>query len=204
MALSIEEVNYFKQAPVAGLVPAIAHRWSPRSYKETPVSSHDLKLILEAAQWAASSSNLQPWRFLVGVKGSETYSKIFSALVPFNQSWAGKAPVLILGFAMAKDLKGNPNSYALYDLGQASVSLILQATALDLATHSMGGFDNAAARQAFGLNEDHLLGAVIAIGYQDEPSALTSEMLQQREVAPRDRKPLSEIMLAALDQPLEL
>jgi len=202
--LSIEEVNHLKQAPVAGLLPVIAHRWSPRSFKETPVSSHDLKLILEAAQWAASSSNLQPWRFLVGVKGSETYNKIFSVLVPFNQSWAGKASVLILGFALAKDPKGNPNSYALYDLGQASVSLIVQATALGLATHSMGGFDHDAAHKTFGLTEDHLLGAVISVGYQDEPSALGSEMLLQREIAPRDRKPLSEIALAAFDQPLAL
>jgi nitroreductase len=203
MALSIEEVNHFKHAPVAGLLPALAHRWSPRSFKETPVSSHDLKLILESARWAASSSNLQPWRFLVGVKGSETHSKILSALVPFNQSWAGKAPILILGFALAKDPKGNPNYYALYDLGQASVSLILQATGLGLATHSMGGFEHEVAKSAFGLKEDHTLGSVIAIGYQDEPSALTSEMLLQREVAPRDRKPLSEIALAALDHPLD-
>src|SRR5580658_7772644 len=96
MSQSIQEINAAKQAPVEGLLPAIAHRWSPRSFKETPVSAHDLKLILEAAQWTASSSNLQPWRFLVGVKGSETYRKIHETLIGFNQSWAGKPHILIL------------------------------------------------------------------------------------------------------------
>src|SRR5882762_4682524 len=115
MSMSIEEVNNFKQTPVDGMLPALAQRWSPRSFKETPVSSADLKIILEAARWSASSSNLQPWRFLVGKKGSETHRKIFSTLVGFNQGWAGKPDVLILGFAELKDAKGNANKYALYD-----------------------------------------------------------------------------------------
>jgi nitroreductase len=203
MPLTLEEINQQKKAPVEGMLPELASRWSPRAYKETPVSSADLKIILEAARWAASSSNVQPWRFLVGVKGSETYQKIFGTLVSFNQAWAGKAAVLILGFAEAKDAKGNANKYAAYDLGQSAVSLILQATALGLATHSMGGFDHDAARKAFGLGEDHVLGAVIAIGYQDEPASITIPPMLEREVAPRERKPLSEIALAELDKPFE-
>jgi nitroreductase len=204
MSLSIEQINALKQAPVEGMLPVIAHRWSPRAFKETPVSANDLKIILEAARWAASSSNLQPWRFLVGIKGSETHSKIFETLVGFNQGWANKAAVLILGAAEAKDAKGNPNHYAGYDLGQAVVSLILQATSLGLATHSMGGFDHDAARTAFNLTDEYTLGAVIAIGYQDEPAALGSEQMIQREIAPRERRPLSEIALTALGQPLEI
>ena len=203
MSLTLEEVNRQKKAPVEGLLPELAHRWSPRAFKETPVSSHDLKIILEAARWAASSSNVQPWRFFVGVKGSETYDKIFGSLVSFNQSWAGKPPVLILGVAEVKDAKGNPNRYAAYDLGQAAVSLILQATALGLATHSMGGFDHDAVRKAFGLGDDYFLGAVIAIGYQDHPASITIPPMLEREVAPRERKPLSEIALAELDKPFE-
>src|ERR1700722_15697574 len=109
MSLSIAQINELKQAPVEGMLPVLAHRWSPRSFKETPVSSNDLKLILEAAQWAASSSNLQPWRFLVGRKGSETHAKIASTLVEFNQAWACKPDLLILGFAEQKDGKGNLN-----------------------------------------------------------------------------------------------
>ena len=201
---TIEEVNKLKQAPVEGMEPLLAHRWSPRAFKETPVSPHDLRLILEAARWTASSSNEQPWRFLVGVKGSETHEKIFSTLVGFNQMWAGKPGVLILGFAQAKDSKGNPNRYALYDLGQSVVSMVTQATALGLMSHSMAGFDHEAARQTFFLTDDHILGAVIAIGHQDDPSAIANEQMREREVASRQRKPLSEIALTALDTPLAI
>ena len=203
MTLSLTEVNNFKYAPVEGMLPALAHRWSPRSFKETPIPAADLKIILEAARWSLSSSNEQPWRFLVGVKGTETYNKIHAVLVPFNQSWASKPNVLILSFAHLKDGKGNPNQYALYDLGQASSLLVIQAEALGLMTHSMGGFDHDAAKAAFGLTEDHGIGAVTAIGYQDEPSALTNPMLLDRELAARERKPLTEIALAALGEPLQ-
>ncbi|HEY9127052.1 MAG TPA: nitroreductase family protein [Acidobacteriaceae bacterium] len=204
MALSIEELNKLKAAPVEGLLPTIAHRWSPRAFTEAPVSTNDLKLILEAAHWAASSSNAQPWRYFVGVKGSETHGKIFDLLADSNKIWAGKPHVLILGVAAAKGGKGNPNPYALYDLGQSAVSLIFQATALGLATHSMGGFDREAAKRVFNLGEEYLLGAVIAIGHQAEPATLPEESLREREAAPRQRKPLSEIALEALDKPLSL
>jgi nitroreductase len=204
MPLSIEEVNKLQQAPVEGMLPALAHRWSPRSFTDKAISANDLIIVLEAARWAASSSNEQPWRFLVGVKGSETHDKIFETLVGFNQSWANKPHVLILGCALLKDGKENPNRYAAYDLGQATVSLVVQATALGLATHSMGGFDHDAARRAFNLTEDYVIGAVIAIGYQDEPSALGNEQLREREIAARQRKPLTEIALASLDQPFQI
>ena len=203
MSLSIEQVNALKQAPVEGMLPVLAHRWSPRAFKQTPVPAHDLKIILEAARWAASSGNSQPWRFLVGVQGSETHDKIFKTLVGRNQAWADKPSVLILGFAEARNSKGDPDAYALYDLGQAAVSLILQATALGLATHSMAGFDHDAARKAFNLGDEYTLGAVIAIGYQDDPSAIANEQLLQREIAPRERKPLSEIALTAHSHPFQ-
>jgi len=204
MALSIEEINKLKVAPVEGLMPALAHRWSPRAFSEAPVSANDLKLILEAAQWAASSGNSQPWRYFVGVKGSETYTKIHGLLVDSNKIWATKPHVLILGVTAAKGGKGNPNPFALYDLGQSVVSLILQATALGLATHSMGGFDREGAKSVFNLGEEYLVGAVIAVGHQAEPSSLPNETLQERELATRQRKPLSEIALEALDKPLAL
>jgi len=201
MALSIEELNKLKAAPEEGLLPAIAHRWSPRAFTEAPVSENDLKLILTAAHWAASSSNEQPWRYFVGVKGSETYSKIFDLLADANKIWASKPHVLLLGVAAAKGSKGNPNAYALYDLGQSAVTLILQATALGLATHSMGGFDHEGARRAFNLGEEYLLGAVIAVGPQAAPDTLPNETLHEREIAPRKRKSLSEIALAELGKP---
>jgi nitroreductase len=204
MSLNIEQVNKIKQAPVDGMLPALAKRWSPRAFKETPISLNDLKIILEAARWAPSSSNEQPWRFFVGIKGSETHTKIFETLVGFNQGWANKPHVLILGVALLKDSKGNPNSYAQYDLGSAASDLVDQATAMGLMAHQMGGFDHDAALRAFDLKEDYVLGSVIAIGYQDDPSNLTNEQMLQREIAPRERKPLSDIALTALGQPLQL
>jgi nitroreductase len=203
MALSIEELNKQKVAPVEGLLPTIAHRWSPRAFSEAPVSANDLKLILEAARWAASSSNEQPWRFFVGAKGSPAYEKILGLLVEFNKSWAGTANVLVLGVAAAKDSKGNPNIYALHDLGQATANLLLQTTALGLAAHAMAGFDHDGARRVFNLGEEYHVGSVIAVGHQAEASTLGNEKLHERELAPRTRKPLEEIALEELGKPLQ-
>ncbi len=204
MSLSVAELNETKVVPVEGLLPALAHRWSPRSFKDQPVAAGELKTVLEAARWAASSGNVQPWRFLVGVKGTEAWDKIFATLVPFNQAWAANAAVLILGLGIERDANGRANRYALYDLGQAVSQLTAQAAALGLVTHSMGGFDADAARKAFGLSEDYGLGAVIALGHQAAPGALADAQMQAREVAARERKPLSEIALTALDTPLEI
>ena len=203
MTLSALEVNQLKQAPaVDGVLPVVLARWSPRSFADRDVSLADLRKVFEAARWAASSNNEQPWRYLVGTRNSSTHQKIFSTLVGFNQSWAGAAPVLILGVASSKfSRNGSTNTYALYDLGAASAILCLQAAALGLKTHSMAGFDQAAARQAFGIPEDYLLGAVIALGYQGEPSALSHEKLIAQEIAPRTRKPLNEFVLSAWDEP---
>jgi nitroreductase len=199
MTLSAIEVNTLKQAPaVDGVLPAVLSRWSPRSFAGREVSAVDLHRVFEAARWSASAYNEQPWRFLVGERGSSTYQKIFSTLIGFNQSWAGAAPVLILGVASGKfSHNGSPNAYALYDLGSAAGALTLQAAALGLGTHSMAGFDHDAARKTFAIPEDYLLGAVIALGYQGEPSALTQAELINLEITPRTRKPLSEIVLSA-------
>lgn len=204
MILSAAEAHARKKAPVEGLLPAIAERWSPRAFTGHPVKSDDLRLILEAARWAASSNNEQPWRFLVGLNGTEAYVKIASTLVPFNHAWASSVPVLILPIAAKNAANRKPNHYALYDLGQAVAQMNIQATALGLATHSMGGFDRDAARQAFALTEDeYQLGAVIALGFQAAPDTLDQPLLD-RELAPRERKPLSEIALTALNTPFLL
>ena len=203
MTLSAVEVNQLKQAPVVdGVLPVVLTRWSPRSFADRDISPADLNKIFEAARWSASSNNEQPWRFLVGLRNSSTHKKIFSSLVGFNQSWAGAAPVMILGVASSKFThNGSPNAYALYDLGAAAAILCLQAASLGLKTHSMAGFDHDAARQALAIPEEFLLGAVIALGYQGEPSALAHEKLIAQETAPRTRKPLSEFVLSAWGQP---
>jgi nitroreductase len=206
MTVSIEEVNKVKRAPkIEGVLPIFHSRWSPRSFADREVSGADLAKVFEAARWTASSSNEQPWRFLVGTRGSEAYKNIFDSLVPFNQMWAAKAPVLILGVAKTKfSHNDNPNRVALYDLGAAASYLTLQAAALGLATHQMAGFDPDAARKAFGVPEDFLIGAVIALGYQDEPSALPNEKFRSQETAPRQRKPLKEFVFSAWDTPADI
>jgi nitroreductase len=206
MTLSATEVNELKKAPaVEGVLPVVHTRWSPRSFADRPVDSADLAKVFEAARWAASSSNEQPWRFLVGIRGSDAYTKIHDSLVPFNQSWAKSAPVLILGVTKTKFSHNNtPNRVALYDLGAAASYLTLQAAELGLSTHQMAGFDADAARKSFEIPEDYQIGAVIALGYQGEPAALPSPQLAEREVAPRERKPLSEFVFSAWDTPAKL
>jgi len=195
-----------RHAPeVEGVLPIFHQRWSPRSFSDREVSHADLAKVFEAARWAASSNNEQPWRFLVGIRNSPTHNKIHSALVGFNQSWAGAAPVLILGVANTKfTTNGNPNGYAFYDLGAASSYITLQATALGLSAHQMAGYDHDAARKTLEIPEDYVLGSVIALGYQGEPAALPNQQLLERELAPRQRKPLRELVFSAWGEPAEL
>ena len=206
MTLSALEVSHLKQAPaVEGVLPAILQRWSPRSFADRDVSTADLKKLFEAVRWAPSCFNEQPWRFLVGLRGSNTYKKIFSTLVSFNQGWAGKASVLILGAAKTKFTHNEtPNGFAFYDLGAAAAFLVLQATAFGLSTHQMAGYDQAAARTALGIPEDYALGAVIALGYQGGPAALGNEQLIAQETALRQRKPLSDFVYSAWGEPATL
>jgi nitroreductase len=206
MTLSIHEVNKVKHAAhVEGVLPLFHTRWSPRSFSDREVSSEDLARVFEAARWAASSSNEQPWRFLVGQRGSEAYKKIFDSLVPFNQMWATTAPVLILNAAKTKfSHNDSPNRVALYDLGAATSYLTLEAAALGLSTHQMGGFDADAARKTFAIPDEYAIGAVIALGHQGEPDALPNEKFRAQEVAPRARKPFNEFVFSAWDTPADI
>ncbi len=201
---SPEAVDKLKHAPeVHGVDDLIRRRWSPRTYADKEVPAAELKKLFEAARWAASSSNEQPWRFLVGRRGDETYQKIFNALVEFNQSWAKSAPVLVL--SVAKKVftsNGKPNAYGMHDTGAASANLALQATAIGLHTHSMAGFDREQARASFAIPSDYEIGAVTAIGYLGDPASLP-EHLQKMEVSPRQRKPLEEFVFSAWEKPAQ-
>lgn len=205
MSLTASEVHKLKKAPPAeGVLPVIHERWSARSFDEREVSAETLKKVFEAARWAASSGNVQPWRFLLGLKGSETHEKIAATLGGANKVWAPKAPVLILGTVLAVNAKGAANPYALYDLGAASAYLTLQAAELGLTTHQMAGFDHEAARQSLGILGEYALGTVIALGYQGEPAALGDATLIEREITARTRKPLGEIVFSEWGKPAEL
>ncbi len=205
MTLSISELNSRKHAPhTEGVLPVFLERWSPRAFDHRDVSPADLARVFEAARWAASSSNLQPWRFIVGTRNSETHKKIYEALVEFNKEWAGHAPVLILGTALAvSPHSGKPNAYALYDLGAAAAYLTLQAAAQGLVAHQMGGFSHDTARSLLEIPENYALGSVIALGYQGQPAALENPRILEREIAPRERKPLSEIAFSSWDVPAD-
>lgn len=206
MTLSAVEADVVKKAPhVEGLMPVILKRWSARSFADREVTSDVLQQVFEAARWAASSSNEQPWRFLVGRRGDATWEKIYAALAPGNKKWAHKAPVLILSTSHTRFSKtGAENRCALYDLGGAVSHLTLQAAALGLTTHQMAGFDQEAMRRAFEIPAEYALGAAIALGYQGEPAALGDDELIARETAPRSRKPLRDLVFSAWDQPADL
>jgi len=201
---SHEAIEKLKHAPEeAGVDRLIRRRWSPRAYSEKDVPTAELKRLFEAARWAASSSNEQPWRFLVGRRGDETYQKIFNALVEGNQSWAKSAPVLVLSVAK-KTFTGNgkPNAYGMHDTGAASATLALQATANGLHTHSMAGFDREQVRASFAIPSDYEIGSVTAIGYFGDPASLP-DYLQKMEVSPRQRKPLEEFVFSDWEKPAQ-
>lgn len=197
-----EEIEKLKQAPsVEGIPELILRRWSPRAFADREIPSGDLERLFVAASWAASSFNEQPWRFFLGRKGDETYKKIFDSLVEFNQGWAKSAPVLVLSAGKKTFTQnGAPNPYALHDTGAATAYLGLQATALGLHTHSMGGFDKELARASFGVPSDYEIGAVTAIGYLGDPAELP-EPYQKGEVEPRTRKPVAEFVFSEWEKP---
>jgi nitroreductase len=198
MAMKASEVHRIKRAQGEnGVLPIFHERWSARAFADRDVPKEDLRRVFEAARWAPSSNNEQPWRYVVGMRGTETHGKIFESLVGFNQAWAGKAPVLMVGVARARFSKNDaPNAYAVYDLGAASAYLVLQASALGLTTHQMAGFDREKARTLLGIPEGYEFGSVIALGYQGEPETLANEELIKREIQPRERRALKEFVFA--------
>jgi len=182
----------------------ILRRWSPRAFAEKPVSESDLATLFTAASWAASSFNEQPWRFLVGRKGDETWNKIFSSLAGANQGWTKAAPVLYV--AIAKNTfshNGSPNRVAVHDVGAACATLSLQATAMGLHTHGMAGFDPQALRAAFGIPGEYDPISCWTLGYLGEPETL-ADNYRKTETQPRTRKPIDSFVFAEWERPLKL
>ncbi|WP_299824083.1 nitroreductase family protein [uncultured Pontibacter sp.] len=173
----------------------IEKRWSPRAFADTPVEQEQLESLFEAARWAPSAMNEQPWRFIYATKeDKEAYDRLLSCLVEANQVWAQNAPVLFVSVAKnAYDFNGSPNAFAWHDVGMATANLLLQATELDLHVHMMGGFNAIKAREVLGIPEDFGPVAMGAVGYVGDPEQLP-EQLKARELSPRERKPLSEIV----------
>ena len=189
--------NHKRPAPAAAPIhDLIGHRWSPRAFDSRPVEPEKLRSLFEAARWAASSYNAQPWYFIVATKNDpENYKKVLECFVEFNQGWAKSAPVVVLsvaGHKMPHD--GSQNRHAFHDVGQAAANLALQATALGLQVHQMAGIIPDKARQNFSIPADFEAVAGIALGYPGDPMTLPEGRLRDQETGARQRKPASDFV----------
>ncbi len=176
------------------VLEVINKRWSRRAFSDAEVEDDKLKRLFEAARWAASSMNEQPWVFMYAKKGSESWDKLFDSIMGGNQPWAKNANVLVMCLAKKNfDYNGRPNRHAMHDLGQAVAFFSLEATELGLNMHQMGGFEDAKAREYFEIGEEYEIGHIIALGYPGAPEKLEEPYLS-RESAARTRKPQSEFV----------
>jgi nitroreductase len=183
-----KSTTYSREAH-AGINELLGRRWSPRAFSSRPVEPAKLAQLFEAARWAPSSYNAQPWAFIVATRqDAEGYNRLLSTLVDVNRQWAQQAPVLILAAAkLDYDHIARPNRHALYDLGQAVANLTVKATALNLYIHQMGGFDARSARELFAIPAGYEPVAVLAVGYQEGPPA---------DAGTRKRKPLTDFVFS--------
>ncbi|MFQ5784627.1 MAG: nitroreductase family protein [Alphaproteobacteria bacterium] len=175
----------------------IRRRWSPRVFSAQPVTTRELLSLFEAARWAPSCYNEQPWSFIVATRDQpDAYERLLTCLVPANQTWAWRAPALALSVArLAFERNGKPNRHACHDVGQAVALLCIQATAMGMFVHQMAGFDAAKARETFAIPESHEPVAAIALGHPADPAHLNEEQ-RTNEERPRERKKLHSFVFA--------
>ncbi|KKC27500.1 nitroreductase family protein [Sphingomonas sp. SRS2] len=168
-------------------------RWSPRAFDGSQLSETDLNALFEAARWAPSAFNAQPWRLLYAVPGDANWDRFLTLLVPANQAWAKNASLLVF-FVSAATSRGKPSHTHSFDTGSAWMSLALQAQIMGLHAHGMSGVDFDAARVELGVPDDFRIEAAAAVGRQTDVSVLP-EALRDKEV-PSDRKPIAEVAFA--------
>lgn len=175
----------------------LQRRWSPRAFSDKPVSQEHLRSLLEAARWAPSSNNEQPWNFLVATKQDPVdYEQLLSCLSNTNQTWARLAPVLAMSVAkLVFTDGGEQNRHALHDVGLAVENLVVQATALGLMVHQMAGIYPDKVGELHGIPGDYEVVAAIAIGYPGDPEILPDKF-RQRELATRSRRPIADFTFA--------
>jgi nitroreductase len=177
--------------------PLVASRWSPYAFADKPVAKSDLQSLFEAARWAASSYNEQPWRYILATKDDPAeFNRLLACLVEGNQAWAKNAPVLAIGCTSLNfALNGKPNAAAIHDLGIASATLTFEATARGLHVHQMIGILPDQARSTYSIPNDVQPLTALAIGYAAAADALP-EKLRARDLSPRTRKPLREFVFS--------
>ncbi|MCI0360859.1 MAG: nitroreductase family protein [Planctomycetaceae bacterium] len=190
-------------APGHSILPVIAERWSPYAFEPRPVERAKLLACLEAARWAASSYNEQPWTFILAERtDAAAFAKALDCLVEGNQAWAKNVGVLLLTVVSRTFVKnGKPNAACEHDVGLAAGNMVLQATALGLQGHQMIGIVAAKVRAAYQVPDGHDPLTAIALGYPAAVVAGTTDPLAQRDLAPRGRKPLTEIVLSTWGRP---
>ncbi|MGH2373926.1 MAG: nitroreductase family protein [bacterium] len=173
----------------------LAERWSPYAFDERPVAEADLCSLFEAARWAPSSYNEQPWGYIVATRDDpEQFQRVLSCLAEGNQVWAKAAPVLALGVVSLRFARNaRDNRAAVHDLGLAAGNLLLEATARGLFVHQMIGILPDKAREVYGIPDGFEAWTGMAIGYRGDPARLP-DRLRERDLAARERKPLSEFV----------
>jgi len=179
----------------APILDVLAERFSTRVFDRNAVIDESaLASALEAARWAPSANNTQPWRFIVTRRGTDAFAKVYESLRDFNKAWAGDASVLVVAVALTSTEDGSPMHYAQYDTGQAVAHFTVQAHAASLVTHQMGGFDRAAVKAAFDLPDNLAPLTVIAVGTLGSLEQISPEVLA-RESVPRTRRAITESVL---------
>lgn len=192
--LGLPSITMSTRTPSAPVDPQFTQRWSPRAFTGEPMAASELMSLFEAARWAPSTSNTQPWRFVYGLQGTPGFDALFGTLVAFNQAWARKASALIAVCSATESIapgstEAKPSPNHAFDTGAAWMSMALQAEKMGWRTHAMGGFDKDALRAALQVPERFSIHCVVAVGRQGDKAAL-DEGLQAREM-PNDRQPLS-------------
>lgn len=178
------------------ILDVLTDRWSTRIFDaDAPIDEPALASALEAARWAPTAANTQPWRVIVARRGTDEHAKIAAALAGFNSAWARDAAALIV-FVAETVRDGKPMAWALYDTGQVAAHFTVQAHADGLSTHQMGGFDRDVIATEFGLSEAFTPVTVMAVGTLGDIRE-ASEELQARENAPRERRSLRESVLVS-------
>lgn len=181
-----------RNATEVPIAEVLADRWSPWGFdSKHHVSETELRSLFEAARWAPSASNTQPWKFVAAHRGTEQFGLIYEALFELNQVWAGAASVLIAAFAeVTRD--GKPQRWAEYDLGQAMAHLTIQAEWMGLRVHQMGGFDPDALSASFAPGEAFVPVSVAAVGRHSDQ---VDEAIRKRDAGPRNRKPYEDLFI---------
>jgi nitroreductase len=184
--------NPSNRIPDHAIDPVLLNRWSPRALTGESMPHEDLMRLFEAARWAPSSGNGQPWRFLYALRDSPAWETFFNLLTPGNKIWAYRAAVLVVVVSRTTRENGKPIATHSFDSGSAWMSLAVQARTMNFVAHGMEGYDKQKAVQDLGIPAEHVPEAMIAIGYYGKTEDLPEE--KRAGETPSQRKPLSEIV----------